>query len=320
MNPSANQTTTLSKKRYAVARIVKYLQVILIIALIFIPILKITSVEETKTSVLSAEASISVYQFLTDQADATAKISYGNNSEANEFLNDLMKVEVNVTEEAFNGLPDAENIYSFVKVGILVFAFSVGFLSLLGSRAAYADPHKTYIYGVYDSLPKFFAFFETTGTILLTTTVIAFNAIGYVNAFSNDNIEWKVDFIPSVVAVVVVLLLINGAITHIICAKDIREIRTNNQKFNEPYEIASFANDLKAIGELFGANVSYNTSGQYQSTPNSTISENKITEQEISEDKIIELLQKYKLLFDSGVITKEEYQQKKDEILNTKNK
>ena len=39
-----------------------------------------------------------------------------------------------------------------------------------------------------------------------------------------------------------------------------------------------------------------------------------------TEDDIIDLLQKYKSLLDSGIITEEDFQQKKEELLNNSNK
>ena len=110
--------------------------------------------------------------------------------------------------------------------------------------------------------------------------------------------DWSFDILSPIFVVIIMILLVNGAIIHIVCAKDIAAIRTTGLRFEESYELPTISSDIKVIGSLFNKD--------FSKAPN-------------SEDSKIEALQKYKALFDQGIITEEEFTKKKDEILNQQN-
>lgn len=107
------------------------------------------------------------------------------------------------------------------------------------------------------------------------------------------------------------ILFTNGGITHVVAAKDINEIKANGLRFEEAYEFPSIASDMQAMRRLFGA------SSKEKQAAAATTSES-VPQATIDEATAIDLLQKYKSLLDAGVISEQEYQEKKEELLKRK--
>ena len=104
-----------------------------------------------------------------------------------------------------------------------------------------------------------------------------------------------------IIALILPILMINGVITHIFASKDINEIKINGARFDGAPECPTVTSDLTAIASLFNIRIS-----QKKSAIETTV------------DSSIDTLKKYKELADAGIITEEEYQQKKKEILQLK--
>ena len=119
-----------------------------------------------------------------------------------------------------------------------------------------------------------------------------------VDATNLGDFEWSFQFILPIIITIILIVLINGGVLSIVCAKDHALIRSGGLRFEESYEFPTVASDMKAIGLVFRGKFDNSTG---------------------SEEAKIEALQKYKALLDQGIITEQEYSKKKDDLLNQKN-
>lgn len=156
--------------------------------------------------------------------------------------------------------------------------------------------NQMYITYVYRTLPReinalqtfLFMMFEmaSVGSIIFT-----FNP--------DDPSSYMLSFLV-ILPLIIGGILVRNPIASLVCAKDIRlineeSVRFNNEKFASP----TITSDFHAIGMLFGA------------------SENSSSTQNVTD--VTEALREYKKLLDDGIITEEEFQAKKAELLNTSN-
>lgn len=154
-----------------------------------------------------------------------------------------------------------------------------------------------YIARVYDTFPKLFEFLEKflIGTMFTAYSFFCIMAIiETTGTLSADEFDWTFHFVYPILISVLLIFFSNSGITSIVCSKDYRAIRSEGARFDESYEFPTIASDIQAISSLFHGNQSQTVA---------------------SEDAKIEALQKYKALLDQGVITKQEYEAKKAELL-----
>ena len=292
---------SLSKKRYAIARVINYIQLLIFILILFLPTVSFTSHSEKYS--IGATSSISVFQFLIGDTATPLHIDGGSS-----FLESLAgNISVDVPREMLG----AELLGGF-RVAVLVMGLFVGLISSLSNkmnskilarnegnsmRANLAD--HMYVTQVYTSLPKILSFFQNfIFAVTLGTYMFFFSGKIAMSKMDPPKTDWSFDILSPIFVVIIMILLVNGAIIHIVCAKDIAAIRTTGLRFEESYELPTISSDIKVIGSLFNKD--------FSKAPN-------------SEDSKIEALQKYKALFDQGIITEEEFTKKKDEILNQQN-
>ncbi len=306
MNSSSSQNFSLSQKRYAIARLVKYIQLFLMFILLFVPIFGIYSEGKLEDTEIKASASVSAFQVLIGDTDSSASIFIDDSDSDSVFST----MSIDVVGEAFSDFP--EEMIIFARVAMIVIAILVACLSAFTTRsnqfskgsskdrAQQEISNQMYVTRVYDTFPVFFELIEKFISIVLFINCFIFCSVGFF--FAEENGIWRIDVIAPLIFGIITICLINGFVTHIICSKDINEIKANGQRFEEPYDCPTIASDIKAISGLFGL----------QTT-------SKSSSEQVNEAKIVEALQQYKTLLDSGVITQEEYQKKKDELLNKNN-
>lgn len=326
MEQKKQERTVLSQKRYAVARFTKYVQLLLIILILFLPTLHFTS--ESKELQMEVSSSVSVFQYIIGDTETQVQIKEtGKTSAENSLIGVLLQnISVDVPRELF---ADNESLFVGFRVGPilvgliigLVSAFSSGTLSnttnaltstrtmirqIQNAQQTTQNPAQThlsnqmYITRVYNTLPKFFNFLEKFlfGTIFVTYFMFCTIAVAQmVGAIDTVDFEWTFHLVYPIIVLIILIFLVNGGVIHIVCSKDFYIIRSTGARLEEYYEHPTIFSDIKTISSLF--------------QPNQTKSL-------VSEEAKIEALQKYKSLLDQGVITEEEYATKKAELLNQK--
>ena len=322
MEQQKQANTGLSQKRYAIARLIKYIQFILIVLIFFLPTLHFTS--DSKELDMEIASSISVFQYLTGDTATEIQIKGNQNKDLeNSLLGTLLQnISVDVPRELFID----ETFFVGMRVGVLLVGLIIGLVStfstgtfsnttnaLTSTKAMIRQiqnanqtsetPLQThlnnqmYITRVYNSFPKFFEFLEKClfGTIFTTYFIFCTLIIAQTTgAIDTVDFDWTFHFVYPIIVLILLIFFINGGIIHIVCSKDIYAIRSEGARFDESYEFPTIASDIQAISSLFHGNRSQTVA---------------------SEDAKIEALQKYKALLDQGVITKQEYEAKKAELL-----
>ncbi len=234
---------TLSETRYGITRVVKYLQLLLLIALLFVPIFQVSTITYISYDVAAIDrASISVVQFIAN----TASINYHGN----------------VVEAVFEELP--QGMLLFFRFGCVLIGLFVAFINHLSSNYTPRNSNlnaqnelyvklerRRYITKVYNTLPPFFEFIEKMlfGTIL--GAYLLFNMVGYA-LMQGGMTNWTIHLLPSLIVLIVLILLANGMIINIIAAKDMRAIRDQGLRFDEPYEKHTLLSDIQAVLGLIG--------------------------------------------------------------------
>lgn len=329
MEPKNQENAVLSQKRYAIARCIKYVQLLLIVLIFFLPTLQFT--DKSKELKMEVSSSFSVFQYLIGDTATEIQIKgNGNKNSENSLLGALLQnVSVDVPRELFAN--DEELFFGFrigpVLVGLIVgfvCAFASGSLnnttnaftttkalirqiqSAQNSKSTPIQTHlnnQMYITRVYHTFPKLFEFLEKFlfGTILTTyflfCTIVIAQKTG---AISSINFDWNFHIVYPIILTILMIFFINGGITSVVCSKDFQAIRSEGIRFDNDWEHPTIASDIKAIASLFQSK---------QALPS------------LSEDAKIEILQKYKSLLDAGIISEQEYEAKKAELLNqTKDK
>lgn len=327
MEQKRQETTALSQKRYAIARCIKYVQLLLMILILFLPTLHFTS--ESKELRMEVSSSVSVFQYLIGDTATEIQIKEtGKTGTENSFIGALLQnISVDVPRELF---ADNESLFVGFRIAPILVGLIIGLVCAFSSRTlsnttnaltstramirqiqnaqqTTQNPAQThlnnqmYITRVYNTLPRFFDFLEKFlfGTIFVTYFMFCTIAVAQmVGAIDTVDFEWTFHLVYPIIALIILIFFVNGGVIHIVCSKDFYIIRSTGARLEDCYEHPTIFSDIKAISSLF--------------QPNQTKSF-------ISEEAKIEVLQKYKSLLDQGVITKEEYEAKKAELLNQKN-
>ena len=127
---------------------------------------------------------------------------------------------------------------------------------------------------------------------------------------------------PILIAVIymVLVLIISSILISKLCKNDIENIKSNNTRFEEKYENPTISSDIAAILSVFS--IEYKTHNKQDQSVHNTAPQSNIKEADAkkdlnftNEENSIEILKKYKQLLDDGLITEEEYQKKKQELL-----
>ena len=313
----------LSKKRYGISRIIKYLQLILIVVLMFVPFLQIVDYDESTQ--LKATASISPIQFITGNTESELKISSKSNSEAGDFFESMlssMTKKVNVVHELVGNLDD--NFLTALQIAPIFIALFVAFINMISLSSKRAP----YITTVFDSLPKPIEFIEKACFGIILSSSFMFFILHSINKSlasapnvgSSNVSSWKINLFLMIFICVTCIALINGLITHLICKKDIKNIKTNHARFEEIYDKPTFSSDISAILGIFSAEYQPSQNTPKKASHISYSNDYKEAESPktinfTNEENSIEILKKYKQLLDDGLITEEEYQKKKQELL-----
>ena len=138
MNTSTQSPTPLSKKRYAIARIIKYIQLLIIVALLFVPIFQITSYDPDYK--LTTKASISTFDFLIGDTSSSVKISGSGNKDADSFLNSLASASsVDVVYEVLS-ISD-EGFLIALRISSIVIGLFAATITLLTGRTNNKSMH-----------------------------------------------------------------------------------------------------------------------------------------------------------------------------------
>lgn len=304
-----NNSEKLSQKSYAMIRLFRYITFALIIIMLFLPIIRIQTTDDRLG--LKATASVSPFQVLIGDTYVEAKIELENgDKESNEMLNGLIGsnvIKVNVIHELFDfngGTNLRDSVITVLKIGSIVGGAIIALISMVASNSlskrladAPTDQNEitiqndTYILHVFTGLPKIFELIET---FILVNTIFPLMILGLFNVVGVMTLEidmaWQMDIVWTVIMFIIPLLLKKAIITKIIFTKERKTIQLYNARYNAPHT-HTFSSDMNAIAGIFGA----------QKPTEST---------EESE------LYKYKKLLDDGIITQEEYEQKKKELLN----
>lgn len=209
MNTSNTSSCALSPKRYAIARIVKYLQLLIVVLFLFVPILQITSTDFLNETTVTEKASISVIQFLTNNAESDITLSYSGSMKDSSFLSEMLKLRIDVLKEMFGSLPDG--MLATFQIGTILIGLLIASLSLLTSRSNAKSmlqnssnsmqlqiSNGMYITKVYDTLPKALEFIEKTIFGILFGSCLFFNILGIAIA-KIDSTSWSVNIIPSLI-------------------------------------------------------------------------------------------------------------------------
>ncbi len=315
MKPQDNQGVTLSKKRYGAARLILYLQLILIIVLLFIPSLtfkttfdpsnaysEIRHESSNPENEITAKTSVSIFQFFIGKTESELKFS-GENDTGVKFMNALSKYS---TVDVIDDMLPMEELKLGMKIIIIFAGFFVPIMTQVSMKKATkiielrSDieakgffANNTYAKKVYYNLPQALEFIKNLllSTILFTYLIIFFASIGA--KMSDAGSDWTFNlWIPAIITVFLIFIL-NNTIIKSICSKEVDKILKYGARFDE-----KLSSDIAAIGYLFGGNGSVNTAKNEQST--------------------IETLKSYKDLLDQGIITEEEFAEKKSELLGQK--
>ncbi|MBQ8345186.1 MAG: SHOCT domain-containing protein [Clostridia bacterium] len=170
------------------------------------------------------------------------------------------------------------------------------------SRIEYVERH-------YVNLKKGWAFVEgaLTGAVLAANLMYAC-AFPLGLFFSSSGFTWN--WIFSLFSFLVVFFLINGSIQKTICREDIRKIKQEGAVIEGLEEdLPTPTGNSEPSTERF-TRIVYNSDAVTQPPKPAGPSESAREEEER-----IALLQKYKKLLDEGVITEEEFQAKKNDLL-----
>lgn len=296
--------SVLQKKSYAVNRIVRYITLLYVVCLFFLPLISISEEKEG----LIATVNVSPFQLLTDTAIENVSIRATDGSDVNGFLGAIAeKITVNVVDEVFgfSGM-----VYIVYRVCIVLLC-GVGalfvctddkrtekmYIQAQQSTASDDQRLKSSIYlSIYSALPHPFDGIKFFFSALVYVTVFSFYFI-LVLIGGEVGSNYTANYLPVIIAVI-----INWSLSFIagrFCAKDMKAIRDDvlaGKVFDKPYVRPTLTSDMMTIKCLFVGS----------ETP-------KEKQADITEE-----LYQYKKLLDDGIITEEEFQAKKEDILNNK--
>lgn len=304
-----NNSEKLSPKIYSTVRLLRYIAFVCMIIIFFMPIIRIQTVDEKIG--MKATAGISPFQLLMGDTVTEAKVEFiDGDKESNEMLNSLMGSEareVDVLHQLIKFIDDDATIEIMVKMlrifgvvfGVIAGVASIGAASMASKRLTLQPTNENevliynniYISRVFAGLPKLF---EVIENIIFMNILLPMIFLGMFNIsaliMNEGNVEWQINIWVSVLVIVVAGLLKNASITKIIFTQERNKIQLYSARYNAPYT-PTLSSDLSAISSIFGV---------WKPSENTEESE----------------LYKYKKLLDDGIITQEEYDQKKKELLN----
>ena len=296
MEKAKEEQVVLSKKRYRIARLIKYIQLLLLVVLLFLPTLQF-QLSERLFSDTQVKSRFSVFQFLIGDTETNIEILRESDSEEV-----LASVKVDVAAKIF-GDETASLIGRFViMIGV---GISWGVLSMFVTDSIFIFGKKNnpksqvkldreYIAFEYELLPRAFSFLEKFIMGVIFATHMLFLPFALIPKYT-----WRCNIFWPALVIVLIIFMNECILTKIICAKDIRAIKQYGARFDETYERPTIASDMREIGALFAG---------------------KRTTAETKEPDAIEMLQRYKSLLDSGVITEEEFAEKKKTLLGINEK
>lgn len=299
----------LSVKRYGIARLIRYISFIVIVLMFFMPILSITDTETVFGTKVTARASISPFQFIIGNTVTTPKISVSGNSNAQELLNSFSSY-IDVLDEIDPSNND--EMLMFFRLAPLIIGIVTFFAEIFSIRMTnnmlYQESKKSqqnyilinrfYIKNAIASLPKILSALESMFFGMILSSGLFFGCIAYVG-HNNNKTDFSLDIVRLLIFIVIYFILTSGAVCKIICSKDIKLIERENLRYENIDDKATISSDLQAIKGIFGVN--------------NTVSANA----EATAGNIDDLY-KYKKLLDDGIISEEEFQEKKNELLNSK--
>ncbi len=324
MEQKRQETAALSQKRYAIARCIKYVQLLLIVLIFFLPTLHFT--EESKELKMEASSSFSVFQYIIGDTETKVQLKAdGEEVSEDSLLNIFLKTNtVDIPYDLFDG---EKGLIIGFQLAPLIVGLMIGFWATVrtGSLSFVEDWNRrlekasmssteidqeskdklksvfvdqTYITHVYNSFPKMFEFLEKFLTGIIFATYVLFGFVVILQETDGiSSFDWRLQLVYPIIVLILLLVFINNGVINAVCSKDIRLIRSTGARFEESYQYPTIASDIKAITSLF------------QSVQAMGL---------VSENTRIETLKKYKDFLDQGVITQEEFDTKKAELLNQK--
>lgn len=318
----------LSLKNYGLARLFSYLTLVCMIVMLFIPIIRIETVSEDDG--IKAVVSISPYQFIMGATDKKADIVFLDEEDESTFMEELIRESLGTVEVIGALCPvlkdsfkEEEYIQVFrivtLVLSVLIAWITVGAISVTrgqlnqppANEGALRLNNSIYITQTYCSLPKILEFLKTFLSMLILIPIYALGGFNIFSLIAEGESEWNMNLGLTIASIVILFVLENAIISKIVFAKDCMKIKSSSARYAAPL-IPTFSSDIKAIQGVFSPTApSFDAPSSVTVTVDDTAPSVSVPSGD-QEDH----LYKYKKLLDDGLITQEDYEKKKNEILN----
>ncbi len=283
----------ISKKRDAMARTLLYIFLIIIVTSVFLPIISVSSTKYIYDAEVTSVASISPFQFLIGNTEVDIKVKVSDNDLASGFFSEIAGT-IDVAKEIF-GADESSGRIALITLMAFISIFSLLSSILLPEikkspryierRMAMNLSNKSVMFenieNLYFYLPKLL--------LLIQLSSLAILVYPFVMMVLNKTSDVK--FIPYIIVLTVILACFVAML--VLSLKDKKNC-TENKDCIELYINPSIISDLRLISSLFLPTKANTSTSEYQT---------------------IDALKKYKELLDSGIITEEEFNAKKQELL-----
>ncbi len=342
------------KVRRTISLILAYLGVVLVIALFFSPILGIKETEEIGGEKFTIRAACSPYQLITKDTHVNVRVSGGTESE-NDFV-ELMYGEIDVADGAtdgvifFNLLYEEGNAASTILATVLLIIMYVPLtvclvLTFSGKLTSKPKRLKDETDEAYkkrvlrlagnEELIRFahlripqvliaIVGFPIMMTIILCALSFSINYDDASDIFSIFSIyRNNVDFL--LIFSTFIILIGSFSLTGGVGLGKINKLLINNYVCdydNQVFRPRTPEETEQIFAKVGLSSVTNTTYTNRSQTTNANIAKESEpqTSKDMSEEARIKLLKEYKYLLDEGVISKEEYETKKKELLSSSHK
>ena len=317
----------LPLKNYGLARLFSYITLVCFIIMFFLPIIRIESEDDG----IKAIASISPYQLIMGDIYTIPKIVFLDKEDESELLEALIRESIGSVEmidSMFPGLrkayPDGEYI-SLIRWIMLGLGIFIGFISALSmsaiqkrfgrtsknnSAGSMSMDNLTYITLTYCQLPTVLEFLKGFLFCVMMIPVVVLEFASFSYSLTKNESEWGINLVFTIAMAVILIGLNNGIVSKLILGKDCKKIKFEGARYGAPI-ISTFSSDMKAIKCIFSS------SQPFFDDPVTvrTFAEDAQAHASVVAVDCEDALYKYKKLLDDGLITQEDYEKKKNEIL-----
>lgn len=299
------------EKKILASIIIKHAIAIAALVLMFVPIVTLSTEEEGG---MSAKLSVSFFDMVIGNVDATVELYFANSDETIEFG----------TENFFKAITVNESFGTIVRVVIgFCFAFSafIAILVLVSPKGLIP----TYKKGTEEEEKYFFKYVRIPSAFrILTSATFMLSLIGFlvIYAVYSSSVEGKLNWVTLLV-IFAGFFVVGEVATMLVSQYWVKEKEGFESKYGcRPLLSAFFKTKEKAeitvetTSETVSENKSEDTAGGKSEKNAESKAENKSKSfAALSENEKIELLEKYQNLLTRGIITQEEFDTKKKELL-----